>query len=326
MGWEGRDDHSWGGRRGENFLPPVSEMETLLSWEEGIEESPGGAARELVQPHVWSSAVWITPMGEAFRRYYNPVSQAWGCWEQLEVVLDPEGVHFGFHVDGRWVSCASAIATAWLHRAPHSRAHVRVLDGRAPVDVRNLVWGEPEEPEAPEADEAGETWAPLRWSCGLAPCDARYQISSRARLRAPSGAVTRGFCAHGTRWAACRGSGLVHLQAAAGLVAREVRVSPRVFAAYQSLSIGVTVDEHARRHGLRPTLAWDYYALAAPLVPKRRALGRRHVSPALWQCLEALRDDPTLGGRLRALHDEVARRLGHAVPLEELRFARTCLV
>ena len=49
-------------------------MQSMIAWRDGIEESPGGPAREVVQRDTWSSSVWITPDGEAFRRHYNAVS------------------------------------------------------------------------------------------------------------------------------------------------------------------------------------------------------------------------------------------------------------
>ena len=49
----------------------------------------------------------------------------------------------------------------------------------------------------------GEKWKPLRWSCGLIPCDGRYKISSRARLWSPhTRTVTSGFWFDDDRWAA----------------------------------------------------------------------------------------------------------------------------
>ena len=145
--------------------------------------------------------------------------------------------------------------------------------------------------------------------------------------RSPARQATRGFAAYGARWAAVRGAGLVNLTFAAGLARATVSIPPRVFYAYQSLVGGVPVAVHARRRGV-PSLktAWDYYCLAAPLVPELRVHGKAHVHPDLWRVLASMRGDARLGGRLRLLHPPVVRRLGRDVPMQELRFARTCFV
>ena len=114
----------------------------MIAWPDGVERSPAGPAREFVQPRVWSSSVWITTDGAAYRRYYNPVTRAWGAWEPLDAVLDDEQQRVGYALSG-WTSSEACIATAWLHRRPGSRAHVRVLDPGAP-DAHHLAWGEPE--------------------------------------------------------------------------------------------------------------------------------------------------------------------------------------
>ena len=154
----------------------------MISWPDGVAETPSGVARELVQPRVWSSSVWVTPTGEPWRRTYNPVSRAWS-WSEMELAYDAEGTRLGVHVQQGWLSIEQAIATAWLHRAPNSRAWVRVLRPGRPIDVRNLAWGEPD--TAPEAGADDETWAPLQWSIGLMKCDARYKISTHGRLWSP---------------------------------------------------------------------------------------------------------------------------------------------
>ena len=92
------------------------------------------------------------------------------------------------------MSVETAIATAWIHRAPGSRAHARVLDPRRAVGIRNLTWGGEEcDPEA--GDFPGEEWRPLRWACGLAPARARATRSRRAagcaRPRATRRAASR---------------------------------------------------------------------------------------------------------------------------------------
>ena len=296
----------------------------MLEWNDGIEETPGGMAREIVQPNVWSSSVWITPVGEAFRRYYNPISKAW-TWEAMQIAFNPDQTRIGIHLASGWMSSEQAIATAWLHRAPNSREGVVVLDPAEP-DVRNLAWGDPD-PLPEEGDFEGETWTNLRWMCGQVRCDNRYQISSHGRLRSPyTGKITRGFAARGTRWAACKGAGLVDLMQAAGLIRAEKHVPERVYLAYCAVSSSTPVAEHARRHALSLKTAWMYYALAAPLVHEREVYGKPLVSPDLWRVLTSMRGNPVLGGKLSELHPEVVQRLGGDVSFEELRFARICVV
>ena len=55
-------------------------------------------------------------------------------------------------------------------------------------------------------------------------------------------------------------------------------------------------------------------------------LGERLVEADLWSALVSLRGDPLLGGKLQPLHEHVSRKLGRDVSLEQLRFARVCLV
>ena len=296
----------------------------MIAWRDGIEESPGGRAREIVQRNVWSSSVWITPEGEAFRRFFNAVTRQF-TWEEMPVALDHDTQsRLGLPLPSGWMSVETAIATAWLHRAPGSRAYVKVLDPSDPT-LPNLRWGEGErDPEAGEIE--GETWAPLRWHCGQITCDVRYHISSHGRLRSPKGEVTRGFAALGTRWAACRGSGLVNLLQAAGLMRAEVIIPERVYLAYNSLSSSLPVEEHAKRHKLSLRTAWQYYHLAAPHVHDLRLYAKPLVPPDLWRALASLRGDPVLGGRLTDLHPVVTRLMRRDVSMDELRFARMCMV
>lgn len=291
-----------------------------IAWADGLERTPRGLAREMVQPTAWSSSVWITMDGAAYRRYYNPVARSWSAWEAVEVSLNDDRI--GLALASGWVSLERAVATAWQHRAPGSRAGIHVS---GPLDARHVAWREPEVVE--EGEQDGEAWRPLRWSCGLAECDAAYRISSRGRLQSPhTGARTRGFAALGTRWAACRGAGLVDLLAAAGLVCAQVPVAPRVYAAYRALVAGLHPEEHARRQRLRVKRAWDDFNVAAPLVPEVRQRGAGLVARDVWEVLEGLRADAVLGGRLGPLRRVVQRRLGRELGWEELRFVRTCVL
>jgi hypothetical protein len=291
----------------------------MNEWVDGIEYNKDVPLREIVQPNAWSSTVWISPVGEAYRKYYNPVLREWGEWESVPISLESSG-RVGFALS-TWASVEACVAKAWLHKAPGSKAHVRILDPANALDVRNIAWNEPEH-DSEGGDFTGERWKPLRWYCGMVECDVRYQISSHGRLKNPQGGITRGFAMYETRWAAVKGCGLVNLMAASGLVRNDVPLQPRVYKAYCSLSSGLHPTEHATRWQLSDKAAWQYYSLAAPLVQGLRAIGHSIVSPELWSALEALQGDPLLGGRLTELHEEM---IGE-VPMEELRFARTCIL
>lgn len=302
----------------------------MIRWRDGIEVIGGVPAREVVQPSVWSSAVFVTAVGDAYRRYYNPVARSWGEWEAVPASLDAgEGTRLGYALKAGWMSVETAVATAWRHRAPDSTARARVVDPARAVDARNVAWNEPEDPEDPEGGGGmfeGEAWERLRWSCGLAECDGRYEISSHGRLRSPRGEVTRGFAAFSTRWASVKGAGLVNLLAAAGLVRSEVAIPPRVFNAYRSIAARVSVAKHAQRFRLSPKAAWQYYALAAVHVPDVHVYARDLVAKDVWRLLLSMRGEPVLGGRLTDLMAVVDRRLRREISFEELRFARVCAV
>ena len=289
----------------------------MLTWQDGLEKAPDGApVRELAQRDVSSSSVWISPVGDAWRRYYNQPAKTW-AWERMPHALDAEQRRLGIHTAHGWLSVQNAIATAWLHRAPGSKAHVVITDPSRPIDVRNLRWGDEEEEDLELEDD--NTWAPLDWHCGLAPCDARYQISPRGLLKSPDGRVTRGFYAHGTRWAAVRGAGLVDLYAAASSTVR-VQLAPRLFAAYRALMDDVSVHDFAHRENLTVTTAWAYFAQVARYIPREKA--KVHVAFDLWVLLLSLQRDPLHGGPLKPLHATLSAQLRRDVSFEELRFAR----
>ena len=295
--------------------PPPSVYTMILTWRDGIEVAPDGEpAREFVQRRVWSSSVWITRSGAAYRRYYNPHTQS-VTWQLMPLAEDAEGA-LGYHIHGL-VPLARAIARAWLHGS----GPVFHVEGE-PLDVMNVTFTKEEEAVVALDDEE-ETWRPLRWACGLVPCPNGYHISSLGRLRSPQGEATYGFAALGTRWAAVKGAGLVDLHAAAGLARAEVHVPPRVYEAYLALVGGDAPEEHARRVGISVKVAWDYYNLAAPLVPRLRSYVEHLVTPNLWSVLDALRGTSVLGGPLKKLRDTAQEHLD--VSFEELRLARTAL-
>ena len=295
-----------------------------LEWEDGVEQSPRGMAREYALEHVHNSSVWLTPVGDAYRRYYNKVDKSF-AWEAMPLVWNADGTRLGLHVsEGLFVTLEHAIACCWLARAPHSRARVRVLDPDRAITAANLAWPDP---DTSDDDVGDETWYKLDWHCGLIRCNPAYQISSKARLRSPhTGLITRGHALHGTRWAAVKGAGLVDLHAAAGLARHEVSLSPSHFRAWQALSKAEPPRSLARRAGIQESTAWAQYTKLAPLVMDRRQIARQLVPRRLWDCLIGMQRNPVLGGALTELHAAVAKKLGSAPEWTHLRFARRCLV
>ena len=291
------------------------------SWPFGVAVAPDGErAREFVQRMpVWSSAIFLTEHGTAYRRYMS--SRGFTSWELLPLTEEPESGRFGYHLPG-FVAIETALATAFHPRAPGSRRRAYVLDPSAELHASNVAWRDPEVVVLDDDDD--ETWQPLRWRIGIASCDGLgFDISSRGRLR-HGRAVTRGFAAHGTRWAATP-VGLVDLLAAAQLQRHVVRLAPRLAAAYRSFSAGIPPEAHADLVGLSHA-AWSYYATVAPYVARRRRLAREWVDEDVWQALEDLRGDPFLEGRLAELKAHVDAVVGRDVPFEHLRLARLCLL
>ena len=298
----------------------------MEDWPFGVEVMPDGElAREFAQRlPVWSSAVWITESGTAYRRYMSsrgPTSR-----ERIDLAQDPESGRFGYNLSGcGFVGVETAIATAFHPRAPGSRRRAYVLDASVELSVSNVAWREPE--VLLEGDDEGddETWEPLVWRIGMSACDGLgFEISSLGRLRHGTH-VTKGFAAHGTRWAATP-AGLVNLLAAAQLQRYSVRPPPRVEAAYHSFVASVPPDMHAEIVDCTEKQAWTNYQLAAPMVARRRKIARDWIDTSVWEALEDLSDDPFLEGRLSELKEHVEDVVGRAVEFDHVRLARLCLL
>ena len=80
-------------------------------WPFGIERTPEGErAREFVQQTpVWSSAVFISESGAAYRRFMS--SRGSTSWELIPLASDPLSGRFGYHLPG-FVALETALATA----------------------------------------------------------------------------------------------------------------------------------------------------------------------------------------------------------------------
>ena len=299
----------------------------MIQWKDGVEYAPDGEMlREIVQPNVWTSSVWVSQSGASYRKYFNQVTKEWSPFEAMSIAVDQDTqTRIGINLPSGWISIETVIATGWLHRDPDSRGHVQLFDPSS-VHLRTIAWGDQERyPEKGCFD--GETWKRLKWDCGAVTCTGNYLISSHGRLKNPKGDITRGFAAKNSRWASVKGCGLVNLLQASHVLNAIKRVPQRLYDAFVSISNGVQAEEHAMRYSISTKLAWDYYNKAAPLLQnEKRRLGKVLVPPTLWRLLEEMKRDPLLGGKLLHLHPKVIRRLGTDISFEELRFARTCIV
>ncbi len=318
----------------------------MIRWCDGVETFPDGSpCRQLPQKHVWSSTVWCSADGMLWRRFYNSVSKVW-TWadEPYALTLDGDGT-VGYTLEW-WMSADRCTALSWLHRAEggsdriQQKVTVQLVDGDAPtageraMRVDSTEWVDGDAPED-GGSIPGEKWKPLKWSCGLIPCNGRYRISSHGRLWSPhTRTVTGGFWYDGDRWAAVRGASLVPLRAAAGLQAAEERLQPRVRLAIDALMAGYGPSDLEAASGLELSTCWNYFTKASLRVPgedlRRRA--QRLVPKELWVALERLRarGDERLGGSLTELMEGIRRMVPSRVlesehVMSQLRLARTAL-
>ena len=312
---------------------------SLVTWPDGLVRGPDGPARQIPQLHTWSSVVFITKDGTARRRHYNPVSKAWTFDAQpISMAFDSNGDRLGYHVLGHWVSMERAVLLAWAHRhpdAPWTIVHDEIElvgqgDERPP-----FAWavGEVVGEEACALD--GETWRPLRWSCGLCPVPRGYAISSRGRLRNAKGRVTAGLFFKGDRWAAVRDGVLVNLTVASGLRRNDVDLTPALWTAAEALGAGEDAAGLADAAAVQRSTAWNRLTRVAPFFPpdelKRRVA--RLVSADLWELLLAMGNDPAMGGSLTDLMRAVSKRLPRKGAFrrseyqwEQLRLARLAAI
>ena len=297
--------------------------------------------REVPQRHVWSSSVWCSKTGLLWRRYYNGQLRTWR-WEEepmplVEEVVDGEETgRMGIHLEW-FVTVEHAIGLAWLRRAPGSTVGVERELGRS-LHAKHLRWADGGEGEEEvEGTVAGEVFKPLRYRCGIVPCDERYEISNKGRLRSPhTGLVTSGFACGDTRVAAVRGAGLVDLQRAARL-RRDIDVPPRIMMGIDALRTGHDAHDLASEVGVEVKTAWGYMTQGAQHVPA--SVLRRVVPPLvsadLWSALREMEEEghPLLGARLLDLIEEVMERVSSRgeyaqsdFQMEELRLARLALM
>lgn len=269
--------------------------------------------------HTWSSTLWISKDGEAWKRYYNPISKAWHWGDEgaLDFVEGDQG-NMGLYLDRGFTALEVVIALAWLHREPDTPMRVEVKEGK-PLHAKYIRWVEMEEHEE-EGAIKGEKWTPLRrWRCGLVPCAEGYEISNRGRLKSPGGEVTAGFWFEGmagpTRFAAVKDCGLVDLWVAAKLIEAFVYLRPYVKLTVDAMVTGKTPRDLTQVPGVSVELdtAWSYFRQAAEFMPPRLLwqVAERVVDKYLLRLLLEMQkeDDERLGGQLNPLMEVVQDRL-----------------
>ena len=312
--------------------------EQMIRWRDGIVTSPDGLAREIPQKHAYSRSLFVTKDGAARARIYNFVSQTWS-WED-------DSVQPTMHEDGRmglrdnaighWVPIEVAIALAWRKREPDTPMRAYVMDD-SPCEARYIRWEAEDETQDEQQPMTGESFKSLKWKVGLIACDGRgYKISTKGRLIAPDGSITRGFYYDDRMWAAVHGVGLVDLLTAANLRPPIFNLPPAVASAADALYNFVSPEHYADDAGIQEGTAWSYFTRAALVLPKDRLreATRDLVSRDLWRLLKEMDDveDPVLGGSLtdlmEAVQDELSNRgdfLNSVYQFEQLRLARSCL-
>ena len=149
--------------------------------------------------------------------------------------------------------------------------------------------------------------------CGIVKCDSRYVISSKGRLKAPDGTVTRGFYYDGRRWAACRGAGLIDLTTCARLRENEVYLQARVIQAINAIGAGMTSVDFAMEISIQERTSWSYFTRGAQFMDAAELLrtAPHLVSRDLWSVLRSMSRDQhsEMGGKLTELYEVVKEAL-----------------
>ena len=114
---------------------------------------------------VWSSSLWISKVGDVFRRYFNISTKLWH-FDDTPVELIESSGRVGLKVDNRFVTQDLLIALAWRRMAPHSNERAHSIADDAALDARYLRF---EEEEAAEDQQ-----------CCNHACIARVSTVSRA--------------------------------------------------------------------------------------------------------------------------------------------------
>jgi hypothetical protein len=298
----------------------------MIEHMEGVEEDPDHRAMRQVpsgRGDALGNTLWISEDGCMRRKFYNPWQRAW-TWGKLQTpTFDDQGAVCGY-LDGRKETIEKMIAFSWLRRRKPGVGSICRHDVREPTIAHNLYW-EDDRDDDDDDDDDDESWKRLVWSPHGIPCDDRYLVSSRLRVRTPEGLVLRGnhfknvseFCAVGGL--------LVDLRAAYHNV-RLPRIAPSIRYAAQALLAGCTPSEYAAQEGLQDATAWTYFCKAVAYIDPDDALewGTRFVDKHVCDALLRLHHegDATLGGKLGDLADALCLP---SQKVAEVRFVVTCL-
>ena len=300
----------------------------LIDWKDGIDKSPGGNAREIPQRYVLSSSIWITKDGACYRKFYNPITEEWTWEEDMVVYIEDVDGRVGLNLP-YFIPIHTLICMAWRSRVPYSQTKVHVKGNRDAV-ATHLSWEEEEEKE-PIEEFGDEEWKPLRHKCGMVKCDNRYEISNYGRLRNRHGEITCGFWCYGCMWAAVKHCGLLNITEACS---RRRELQGHVLDVRNMMMRGYTPEEHAFAKGVKESTSWAHFNKASQFIKghELRKVAEGLVSPELWRVLQRLkrRENPVLGGPLKALMEKVLEKLPEFEEEEygydQLRLARTSLV
>ena len=319
---------------------------SLVSWPDGLVHGPDGPCRQVPQEFTWTSVVFITKDGTARRRHYNPVAKTWTFdADPVPLAWDAKRERLGFHVVGHWISSERAVLLAWAHRHPDATSAI-VGDADAIELVGASSHANAQLPFAWAHGEVvcepgpldGETWKPLKWTCGLCPVPKGYRISNHGRLKnVSSGRVTSGLWYKGDRWAAVRDGALVNLTVASGLRGNTVDLTPALWQAAEALGHGEDPVDLADATAVQISTAWNRFNRVAPFFPADDLKARvaRLVSPDLWALVTGMvgAKEAAVGGSLTELMDVVLKRLPRTgafrrseYQFEQLRLARLAAI
>ena len=313
----------------------------MQSWPDGVERGPRGRGeyRQIPEAYVWSSALFITKTGTAWRKHFNTVTREWR-WadEPTPPVEERESGRMGLSIGTHWNPLETCIALAWRHRHPESTAPAVREGKQRKLSASTIRW--PKEEEVDDNDDAneGEEWKPLAMRIGVVlTASLGYQISTLGRLKNPSGDITRGFWFRGRRWAAVRGAGLCDLDSAAGLQSG-IQQPLSIQLALSALMTGRDAEDLAAEAHIKVSSAWTYLNTAVTIAPPEelRAVWKPLVDRDLRAELKRMRRerDARLGDSLTVLRAALHERLPPSstyLALDEpeqwrhLRFARCAL-
>jgi hypothetical protein len=227
----------------------------------------------------------------------------------------------------------TVIALAWRRRQPDTPTKVYLKEG-SDIHAKNIEWQEEQSDDETGEIVGQETWRSLEgWQIGVCPCDRRYDISDRGRLRNPQGDISSGAWWDGRFWCAVKGAGLLDLTSAAKR-RHTITISPAMERAMAAFRDGTPPSEYAEDNDIKINSAWSAYSGAVKNLPPQVARRgcQKMVPPDLWDALMTMKKngDARLGASLTELlhtiNDEHIRKYSkRPFHFEMLRLARMCI-